>query len=224
MPSAAHPNDTPRFIFLRVGLRMKFLATVIILLTLSSALSPVTAQERATPESCRESEKLFYNAPPISILSAKEQSGIIRVVRPDLQTSESKMGFDPQDLTPARLLSLLRYTELALGTAGERIAVVTFQDPNGCGNHGQCTGYLVAVGPHGVRSLAPKTKQFGLSIGATWGAAVLPRKESAYPDLLVLATVSGSEVAVGCYRWQGTAYDRNCDVPCAQLLAHPDQQ
>ena len=199
---------------------MRFVASAILLLGIPLAL----AQDKATFESCRESEKLFYNAAPVSTLPAKERSGIIDVVLPDLKNSEAKMGFDTKDLTPQRLGSLLRYTELAVETTGERVAAVTFQDPGECGNHGQCTGYLLGIGPHGVRPLLPKTAPFGISIGGTWGAAVLPREGSTYPDLLVLATVSGSEVAVACYRWQGTIYGGNCDVPCAKLLAHPDQQ
>ena len=134
------------------------------------------------------------------------------------------MGWNPSDLAPQHLASMLRYTELAMGTHGERVAAITFRDPNGCGNHGQCTSYLLELGPSGVRSLVAETKQFGRSVGGTWGAAVIPRVGSPYPDLLVLATISASEVAVACYRWQGTLYDRNCDVPCSHILAHPDQQ
>ncbi len=198
---------------------MRFLVSVIHLL--STPLS--RSQEQPTYESCRENVKLFYNAPPILTLPAKERSGIIQAVLPDLKALEARMGFDQQDMTPKNLASLLRYTVLATGTAGERVAAVTFQDPSGCGNHGQCTAYLVGIGPRGVRSLVPENGQFGLSVGGTWGTAVILRKESAYPDLLVLATVSGSEVAVACYRWQGNSYIGNCDVPCKQVLAHPDQ-
>lgn len=179
-------------------------------------------QEPATADSCRENLKLFYNAPPISTLPANERNGIIRVVLPDLKASEAKMGFDPRDITPEHLASLLRFTELATAE-GERVAAVTYQDPDGCGNHGQCSGYLLGIGPHGVRSLVPGNRPSGLSVGGTWGAAVMSRRENPHPDLLVLATISGSEVAVACYRWQGRDYSSSCDVPCVRVLAHPDQ-
>ena len=200
---------------------MRNLAAAILLVSTPLALS----QPQATSESCRATEKLFYNSPPISTLPASQRAGILRVVLPDLQRSEANTGMDTTDLTPKRLASTLRYTELAIGAGGERIAAITFRDdPDTCGNHGQCTSYLVGIGPSGVRSLVPETKQFGLSVGGTWGAAVIPRDGSTHPDLLVLATISGSEVAVACYRWRGKLYDGSCSVPCAQILAHPDQQ
>ncbi len=198
---------------------MRKLAAVILLGSTPLALSQV----QATPESCRATEKLFYNSPPISTLPISLRSEIIRVVLPDLKKSEAVMGFDTSDLTPQHMASMLRYTELAQQSGGERVAAITFRDPSGCGNHGQCTSYLLGISKAGVRFLVPQTKQFGQSVGGTWGAAVIPRDGSSHPDLLVLATVSGSEVAVACYRWHGKLYDGNCDVPCAQILAHPDQ-
>ena len=199
---------------------MKHLAAAVLLLITPLALP----QDQVTGESCRASEKLFYNSPSISTLTASERSGIIRTVLPDLKKSQANMGMDTAGLTPQHLGSMLRYTELAVAAGGERVAAITFRDPDQCGNHGQCTSYLLGIGPTGVRSLVPETKQSGLSVGGSWGAAVLPRGGSTYPDLLVLATISGSEVAVACYRWQGKLYDGSCNVPCSQILAHPDQQ
>ena len=208
-----------RLRFDRVG-RMRVSVLLVLVFTgIHSGLS----QEQATAESCREHTQLFYDGAPISRLPAQERTGIIAVVGPDLTASQAGMGFDTHDLTPGRLSSLLRYKELATEAGAERVVAVTYQDPTGCGNHGQCPGYLLAIGPHGVRSLVAKDGPLGMSVGGTWGAAVIPRKESAYPDLLFLATISGSEVAVGCYRWGGHAYNSGCDVPCAQVLAHPDQ-
>jgi hypothetical protein len=192
-----------------------------VLLLLSPPL--VLPQDQTTYDSCRENEKEFYDAAPISTLPTKERSGIIEVLFPDLQKSQATVGYDPRDLTPERLASLLRYTELAKGRAGERVAAVTYREPSGCGNHGQCPGYLVEIGPRGVRSLVTDEGE-GTSVGGTWGAAVILRKESVYPDILVLSTIS-PEVVVACYRWEGNSYtaDWDCDVPCAQVLASPSQ-
>lgn len=197
---------------------MRILALVLLL------LSPplVLPQDQATFDSCRANVKEFYNAAPISTLPTKERRRIIQVILPDLQKSQATID-DPRDLTPERLASLLRYTELATGTDGQRVAAVIYREPSGCGNHGQCPGYLLGIGPRGVRSLVPDHGD-GLSVGDTWGGAVALRKESAYPDVLVLAS-NGPELVVGCYRWQGNSYtaDWDCDVPCAQALTHPNQ-
>ena len=200
------------------GMRVSALL-VLIMTGIHSGLS----QEQATGESCRENVRLFYDAPPISTLPAKERIGIIQVVLPELKAAETGMGLDTRDLTPEHLASMLRHKELATEEAGERIIAVTYQDPPECGNHGQCPAYLLDVGPQGVRSLIAKNGQFGMSVGGAWGAAVMLRKNSSYPDLLFLATISGSEIAVGCYRWQARTYASGCDVPCAQVLAHPNQ-
>lgn len=182
------------------------------------------SQEQTKRNSCQGNIRLFYNAPSISTLPTTERVGIIDVILPELKASASGMGVDTRELTPEHLSSKLRYKELAAETRGERVVAVTYQEPPECGNHGQCPGYLLAIGAHGVRSLVTKNGQFGISVGGTWGAAVMPRKESAYPDLLFLATISSSEVAVGCYRWGGDSYSSGCDVPCAHELAHPKQQ
>ncbi len=191
---------------------------VVIFLTSSG---PGLSQDQTAGESCRQSVKLFYDAPPISTLPVKERVGITQVVLPELKASEAKMGFDTRDLTSEHLSSMLRYKELFTGAAGERVMAVTYQDLAECGNHGQCPAYLIEVGPQGVRSLIVKNGQFGMSVGGAWGAAVMSRKNSVHPDLLFLATISGSEVAVGCYRWQAVSYTTGCDVPCARVLAHP---
>jgi hypothetical protein len=197
---------------------MSVLASLLLLLTSPFALP----QDQTTYDSCRQDVKEFYNAAPISTLPTKERSGIIRVLLPDLQ-SQATVGYDPRDLTPERLASLLRYTELAKGRAGQRVAAVTYQpqEPFACGNHGQCPGYLVEIGPRGVKSLVTEEGK-GSSVGDTWGAAVISRKGSVYPDLLVLSTIS-PEVVVACYRWQGNFYtaDWDCDVPCAQAFSPP---
>jgi hypothetical protein len=201
---------------------MSVLASLLLLLTPALALS----QDQSTYDSCRAMVKEFYNAAPISTLPTKERSGIIRVLLPDLQKSPATVDHDPRNLTPERLASLLRYTELAKGRAGQRVAAVTYQpqEPFACGNHGQCPGYLVEIGPRGVRSLVTEEEE-GPSVGETWGAAVISRKGSVYPDLLVLSTNS-PEVVVACYRWQGNSYtaDWDCDVPCAQAFSPSKQQ
>jgi hypothetical protein len=178
-------------------------------------LSPLLAlpQEQATNNSCNWDIKEFYNADKISILPKKERNGIVQALLPDLRKSQPGMGYEPQDLTPQRLASLLRYTELTKTIAGRQIGAVTYQpqEPYACGNHGQCSGYLVEIGPHGVRSLVTDEGQ-GTSVGGTWGGVVLSRKGSPYPDILVLSTIS-PEVSVACYRWQGKSYESGCDVP-----------
>jgi hypothetical protein len=88
---------------------MRFRALVLLLLSAPLALS----QDQVTYESCRENVKLFYDASPISTLPAKERNGIIQAVLPDLKASEARMGFDPRDMPPEHLASLLRYKVLA---------------------------------------------------------------------------------------------------------------
>ena len=186
---------------------------------------PGPRSQAQTPsfESCRRQVHLLYDAPPVSTLPVKERSGIIHLLLPDLKASEGKMGFDTQDLTPRRLASMLRFQVLGTARSSERIVSVTYQDSPQCGNHGQCPAYLLGVRARGVRSLVPPRAGVGLSVGGAWGAAVFSRQQSSYPDLLFLATISASEVAVACYRWEAGAYTANCEVPCSQPLAHPDQ-
>jgi hypothetical protein len=196
---------------------MKFLVPVLLLLSAPLVLP----QDQATFDSCRGEVKELYNAAPISTLPSKECNGIIQVLLPDLRKANG-MGYDPQDLTPRRLASLLRYTELATGKAGQRVAAVIYRDPGGCGNHGQCPGYLLGIGPGGVRSLIPDQGE-GMSVGGTWGAEAILRKGSVYPDVLVLSSM-GPGITVACHRWQGNAYTGDCDVPCVQALTHPNQE
>ena len=200
---------------------MRFSSLLLVLiLTVRTGFS----QEQATEGSCQKNIRLFYNAPPISTLSTKERAGVIDVLFPELKASEASMGFDTRELTPERLSSMLRFKELATEARGERVLAVTYQDPVECGNHGQCPAYLLAIGQGGVTSLVTKNGHFDISVGGTWGVAVMPRNDSPYPDLLFLATISSSEIAVACYRWGGHAYSSGCDVPCARVLAHPYQQ
>lgn len=199
------------------------ISALLVLLLLCVRSGP--SQEQVTSESCQENVELFYNSPAIATLPAKERLGIIRVLLPELKASQAEMGFDTKDLTPQHLYSILRYRELTTAAPAERVVSVMYQgpEPDGCGNHGQCPAYLLSIGPQGVRSLIAKTEPSGMSVGGSWGAAVMPRKGSTYPDLLFLATIGGPDLAVECYRWQRHAYTSGCDIPCARALAHPDQ-
>ena len=182
-----------------------------------------TSAQQLTGDDCRDNLQLLYDAPSIATLPAKERLGIIAVLLPELKASQSAMGFDTTSLTPHHLSSLLRFKELTGAAPAERVVAVTFQEADQCGNHGQCPAYLLGIGPQKVRSLIAKGGPSGISVGGSWGAVPFPREGSTYPDLLFLATISGSAVDVECFRWQHQAYASGCDLPCARVLAHPDR-
>ncbi len=196
----------------------------LLLLLLLLACTAQIAEPQNDYASCHDKVQLLWNAALISDLPAEERSGVIQAVLPELERDAKRSGYDPQDLVPARLSTLLRYKhlpEISGGLPHVHILVVSFNYPTACGNHGQCPTYLLGANRQTVHSIVKESPGFGRSIGGTWGVAVLNRKGSPYPDLLSLATISGQEIAVTCFRWSGTEYAYHCDVPCARILAHP---
>ena len=63
------------------------------MLTVSLARASGRTGGNVTLESCRESEKLFLDVPPISILPARERTGIIEVVLPDLRLRSRRNAY-----------------------------------------------------------------------------------------------------------------------------------
>jgi hypothetical protein len=206
-----------------VGMRVALLCSIFLLTP--HFIGKAQTQTPVNFETCNKRVELIVGLPPISKLSPTDAEHILAALSKDLTSWRNVTGWYLE--IPAGtsehdyLLQAMTYAPIPGGKPGERLMLIRFE--NGCGAHGNCATWIMSLTGENARSMVPWSKEgSSSSASSAWGMLVEPRMDSSYPDIALLAHISGSETAVATYREKNGMYSGGSGSACAEVLQHPE--